>query len=422
MRQTQLFTKTSKQAPADEVSTNAQLLIRAGYIHKEMAGVYSLLPLGFKVISNIKGIINREMLKLGSNELIMSSIQNKEVWEQTDRWSDDKVDIWFKTNLKSGTEIGLGWSHEEPITNMMKSFINSYKTLPAYVHQFQNKLRNETRAKAGVMRCREFIMKDMYSYSIDEAQHMDFYNKTIESYMNIYRELGLGDITYVTSASGGVFTDKFSHEFQTVCDAGEDIIYIHKNDNYAINEEVFNEETLAKMNAKPEDFDKKVSAEVGNIFSFGTGKCEEMGLYYKNESGESVPVYLGSYGIGVTRLMGVITELSHDDRGIIWPAAIAPFSIHLLALAKSADEASYVLATDIYNKLTLAGVEVLFDDRLGVGAGEKFSDADLLGMPMRIVVSEKSIASGGVEMKERKSADSEIVSVDKLLGSYTQVC
>jgi len=387
-----------------------------------MAGVYSLLPLGFKVISNIKSIINREMTKLGSSELIMSSIQNKEVWESTDRWSDEKVDIWFKTNLKNGTEIGLGWSHEEPITNMMKSFISSYKSLPAYVHQFQNKLRNETRAKAGVMRCREFIMKDMYSYSLDENQHMEFYNKTIESYMNIYRELGLGDITYVTSASGGVFTDKFSHEFQTVCEAGEDIIYIHKTEGYAINEEVYNEETLNKMNAKPEDFEKKVSAEVGNIFSFGTGKCEEMGLYYKNDSGENVPVYLGSYGIGVTRLMGVITELYSDEKGIAWPAAIAPFSIHILALAKSKDEASYLVANDLYEKLTLAGVDVLFDDRLGVGAGEKFSDADLLGMPMRIVVSEKSLQAGGVEMKERKSVDSEIVTVDKLLGSYTKAC
>lgn len=422
MRQTQLFTRTSKQAPADETSKNAQLLIRAGYIHKEMAGVYSLLPLGFKVISNIKSIINREMTKLGSSELIMSSIQNKEVWESTDRWSDEKVDIWFKTNLKNGTEIGLGWSHEEPITNMMKSFISSYKSLPAYVHQFQNKLRNETRAKAGVMRCREFIMKDMYSYSLDENQHMEFYNKTIESYMNIYRELGLGDITYVTSASGGVFTDKFSHEFQTVCEAGEDIIYIHKTEGYAINEEVYNEETLNKMNAKPEDFEKKVSAEVGNIFSFGTGKCEEMGLYYKNDAGENVPVYLGSYGIGVTRLMGVITELYSDEKGIAWPAAIAPFSIHILALAKSKDEASYLVANDLYEKLTLAGVDVLFDDRLGVGAGEKFSDADLLGMPMRIVVSEKSLQAGGVEMKERRSLDSEIVSVDKLLGSYTKAC
>jgi prolyl-tRNA synthetase len=362
------------------------------------------------------------MIKLGSSELIMSSIQNKEVWESTDRWSDEKVDIWFKTNLKNGTEIGLGWSHEEPITNMMKSFISSYKSLPAYVHQFQNKLRNETRAKAGVMRCREFIMKDMYSYSLDENQHMEFYNKTIESYMNIYRELGLGDITYVTSASGGVFTDKFSHEFQTVCEAGEDIIYIHKTEGYAINEEVYNEETLNKMNAKPEDFEKKVSAEVGNIFSFGTGKCEEMGLHYKNDAGENVPVYLGSYGIGVTRLMGVITELYSDEKGIAWPAAIAPFSIHILALAKSKDEASYLVANDLYEKLTLAGVDVLFDDRLGVGAGEKFSDADLLGMPMRIVVSEKSLQAGGVEMKERKSLDSEIVSVDKLLGSYTKAC
>ena len=304
MLQSKLFTKTKKEAPKDEVSKNAILLSRAGYIHKEMAGVYSFLPLGLRVINKLKKIITDEMNGLGSHELIMSTLQDKEIWKITDRWDDEKVDVWFKSELKNGNEVGFGWSHEEPITNMVKSFVSSYQDLPIYVHQYQNKLRNETRAKSGIMRCREFIMKDMYSYCMTEKQHMDFYQKTTEAYMNVYKKVGLGNITYVTSASGGVFTDKFSHELQTICETGEDIIHIHKKDNYAVNNEIFNEETLKKMGVGKDEFDSKNAAEVGNIFTFGTKKCEQMGLYYTSEAGEKIPVFLGSYGIGGTRLMG----------------------------------------------------------------------------------------------------------------------
>lgn len=421
MRQSTLFTKTRKEAPADEMSKNAQLLIRAGFIHKEMAGVYSLLPLGLRVINNIKRIISEEMENLGSVELLMSSLQNKEIWEITDRWSDEKVDIWFKSALKNGNEIGLGWSHEEPITNMMRSHLSSYHQLPTYVHQFQNKLRNETRAKSGIMRCREFIMKDMYSYCVDEDQHMNFYNKTIESYMNVYRRVGLGDSTYVTSASGGVFTDKFSHEFQTICDAGEDVIYVHKDNKVALNEEIFNEETLKKMSLSKEDFTPKKAAEVGNIFTFGTDKCEKMDLYFTDKDGIRKPVYLGSYGIGVTRLMGVIAEVFSDDKGLSWPAAIAPFSVHLLSLSKDTESEAYKVAEDLYIKLSTNHVEVLFDDRAET-AGTKFADSDLLGIPMRLVVSEKSLAGGGVELKERVSSTSEILALDQILKTFTPNC
>ncbi len=421
MRQTQLFTKTRREAPADEVSKNAQLLIKAGYIHKEFAGVYSLLPLGFMVINTIKKIVNEEMKDLGSQELIMSSLQNKETWLKTDRWSDENVDIWFKSQLKNGTDIGFGWSHEEPITEMMRSHIDSYKSLPVYVHQFQNKLRNETRAKSGVMRCREFIMKDMYSYAIDEEEHMRFYNRVIDAYMRVYTKLGIGDTTYVTTASGGVFTDKFSHEFQTVCDAGEDIIYVHKNGKLALNEEVFNEETLTKMGVKKEDFESKKAAEVGNIFTFGTDKCEQMGLVFTDKDGIKKPVYLGSYGIGVTRLMGVLVEKFSDGKGLIWPISVAPFHIHLLLLSKNKESEAHVQAEKIYEALRYSGVDVLFDDR-EVPAGEKFADADLMGMPLRVVISDKSLLSGGVEIKERGSEKSEIVSIDAFLHSYTTVC
>ena len=434
MRQSKLFTKTSKESPADEVSRNAQLLIRAGYINKEMAGVYSLLPLGLMVLNNIKKVINEEMKSLGSLEIIMSSLQKKENWELTDRWSDENVDVWFKSKLKNDTEVGLGWSHEEPITLMIKNHINSYRDIPVYVHQFQNKFRNETRAKSGIMRCREFIMKDMYSYAMDEDSHMEFYNETIDAYMRVYQRLGLGDITYVTSASGGVFTDKFSHEFQTICEAGEDNIYIHKHktgkDRLAINEEVYNDETLAKLGATKDDFEMVRAAEVGNIFTFGTGKCEQLGLYYTEADGSKRPVYLGSYGIGVTRLIGVLVEALSDDKGIVWPQSVAPYQVHIVTLnskvKKDIDNKEisdpYILSEYLYMALSKAGVDVMWDDRDGVTAGEKFADADLLGMPMRVTVSEKSIAAGGVELKGRADGHIEIVSVEQFLKSYTEEC
>jgi prolyl-tRNA synthetase len=350
----------------------------------------------------IKDIVSEEMEKLGSTEILMSTLQNKEIWEKTNRWSDEQVDIWFKSTLKSGTEVGFGWSHEEPITNLMKNHISSYQDLPRVVHQFQNKLRNEVRAKSGIMRCREFIMKDMYSYARSEEEHMEFYNRTIEAYMNVYRALGLGDITYVTSASGGVFTDKFSHEFQTLCEAGEDVVYLHKDGTQALNEEIFNEETLEKLGAKKEDFEARKAAEVGNIFTFGTKKCEELEVYFRDSDGEQKPVFLGSYGIGVTRLMGVITEVFADENGLVWPESVAPYKAHLLVLGEN--EGVKELAEEVYKTLTTEGVEVLFDDR-NLRAGEKFADADLLGIPTRIIVSDKTIEKKMFEVKNRKTGE-----------------
>jgi prolyl-tRNA synthetase len=414
MRQSQLFTKTRKEAPSDETSKNAQLLIRAGFIHKEMAGVYSLLPLGFSVINKIKKIVSEEMEKLGSVEILMSTLQNKEVWETTDRWDSEKVDVWFKSELQAGGEVGFGWSHEEPITAMIKSHIGSYHDLPRYVHQFQNKLRNEVRAKSGIMRCREFIMKDMYSYSLDEGQHMEFYQKTMDSYMNVYKRVGLGDITYVTSASGGVFTDKFSHEFQTICDAGEDNIYVHKNGKLALNEEIFNNETLQKLNVEKSDFELKKAAEVGNIFTFGTKKCEELGLYFTDSDGNKKPVFLGSYGIGITRLLGVLAEIFADEKGLVWPKEVSPFAVHLVRLGINEETTKF--ADEIYEDLKGKGIEVLYDDR-DMRPGEKFADSDLIGIPVRFIVSDKTVESGSVEVKLRTHADPKILSREEAIKS-----
>ena len=401
MRLSKLFTKTTKNVPADEVAKNAQLLIKAGFIHKEMAGVYDYLPLGIKVVEKIKQIVREEMNAIGGQELIMSSLQKKDTWVATKRWDDAVVDVWFKSKLQDDTEVGFGWSHEEPIVEMVKQHLSSYKDLPINVYQFQNKLRNELRSKSGIMRGREFIMKDMYSISLDATQHEEFYQATIEAYKRVFDRLGIGKETYVTFASGGAFT-QFSHEFQTICDAGEDIIYLHRGKNIAVNEEVLNEESLKKLGITRDELEEVKSAEVGNIFNFGTQKSEDMDFAFTNENGERQFVHLGSYGIGITRVMGVVVEKFADDRGMVWPEEIAPARVYL---ARLGDKSDVVKAADeLYDELTKKGIEVLYDDR-DARPGEKFADADLYGIPYRVVVSDKLAADNKYELKARTSAD-----------------
>jgi prolyl-tRNA synthetase len=419
MRQSQLYTKTRKEAPADEVSKNASLLIRAGYVYKVMAGVYAYTPLGLRVLENIKQIVREEMNAIGGQELVMTSLQRKDTWEKTGRWSDEAVDVWFKTALQDGTELGLAWSHEEAIMEMMKQFITSYKDLPISVYQFQTKLRNELRAKSGIMRGREFIMKDMYSLHATQEDMDQYYDRVIEAYTKIYKRLGIGEETFITFASGGSFT-KFSHEFQTICQAGEDTLYINADKTVAVNEEVLDGATQ-EIGVDKKTLTPVTSAEVGNIFKFGTEKSEKMDITYKAADGTIKPIYLASYGVGVTRVMGVIVEKFSDDKGIIWPEAIAPFSIHLIVLGKEKDSEAHKQAEELYKKLTDAHVEVLFDDR-ELSAGEKFADSDLIGIPMRIVVSDKSIASGGVELKDRKTTNSEIITMEQCLHMFTKNC
>ncbi len=410
MRMSQLFTKTSKNAPADEVAKNAQLLIRAGYIYKEMAGVYVYLPLGLRVLENIKQIVREEMNSVGGNEIAMTSLQRKEVWSKTTRWSDEVVDIWFKTKLKDETEIGLGWSHEEPIVEMMKQYIHSYKDLPVSVYQMQTKMRNELRAKSGIMRGREFIMKDMYSFHATEEDCDAYYDRVIEAYKRVYDRLGIGDETYVTFASGGAFT-KFSHEFQTICDAGEDILYSDENKTVAVNEEVL-DDAAAELGVDKSTLTPVKSAEVGNIFKFGTEKTDQMGLYYTNQDGEQKSMYLASYGIGVTRVMGVIAEKLSDDKGLVWSESIAPFKVHLVAIGeKGAAEADR-----LYDELLAGGVEVLYDDR-AERPGAKFADAELMGMPWRITMSDRAIDGDGLfELTERKTGETKLLSYDELVA------
>lgn len=415
MRQSQLFTKTRKEAPADEQSRNAQLLIRAGFAYKEMAGVYAYLPLGMRVLEKIRRIIKEEMDAIGGQELIMTSLQRKELWERTDRWSDEKVDVWFKSKLTAGGEVGFGWSHEEPIGEMMKNYIASYKDLPVYVYQFQTKLRNELRAKSGVMRGREFVMKDMYSFCIGEEDHNTIYNNTITAYNNVYQRAGIGDDTFVTFASGGAFT-QFSHEFQTICDAGEDAIYINREKGIAINEEVLNDETLTKLNITKEELTLVKTAEVGNIFNFGRQKATDLGLNFKDSTGENIPVWMGSYGIGVTRLLGVIVEKYADEKGMVWPISVAPFTVHLVGLQlDDQDQRDYAMG--IYNTLKERGVEVLFDDR-DCRPGEKFADSDLIGIPYRVVVSKKTLEEGKFEVVTRATGEVRFLTEEELYNDF----
>lgn len=409
MRISTLFTKTSKTAPADEVAKNAQLLIRAGFVYKEMAGVYAYLPLGLRVLENIKQIVREEMNAIDSNELIMTGLQRKEVWDKTGRWDDELVDIWFKTHLKDGTELGLGWSHEEPIVEMMKQYIQSYKDLPVSVYQFQTKMRNELRAKSGIMRGREFVMKDMYSFHATKEDLDAYYEKAIEAYRRVYDRLGIGNDTYVTFASGGAFT-KFSHEFQTICEAGEDVIYLHREKNIAINEEVI-DEAMGELGVSRDELEPVKSAESGNIFNFGTQKTDEMGLYYAGDDGKEHSLYIGSYGIGVTRAMGVIAEKMSDDKGLVWPVAVAPFVVYLVSIG----EAGRVEADKMYAELTAKGVEVLYDDR-DERPGMKFADAELMGIPYRLTVSDRLVEQGRVEWTERRSGDTEVLTADDVLA------
>lgn len=412
MKQSRLFSKTRKEAPKDEVSKNAELLIRAGYVHKGMAGVYSYLPLGLMVMNRVCGIIREEMRSIGGEELLLTALQEKETWTKTGRWSDEVVDVWFKTKLKNDTEVGLGFTHEEPLTALMKDYINSYRDLPIAVFQLQTKFRNEIRAKSGVMRSREFLMKDLYSFSKDQVEHEVFYEKAKNAYTQIFDRVGLGALTYTTFANGGTFS-KYSHEFQTVTDAGEDIIYVDEERKIAVNEEVFTPEVLEELGLNKDKLVKKKAVEVGNIFSLGTKFSDAFDLTYLDEKGEQKKVIMGSYGIGPGRLLGTVVELLSDEKGIVWPLAVSPFTLHLVGLGNK-DGTAIHAADKLYHELLDKNVEVLYDDR-DLRPGEKFADSDLIGIPYRAVVSEKNLAQDVIEVKNRKTGEVELMPRQKFI-------
>jgi len=414
MRVSNLFTKTIKNAPSDEVAKNAQLLIRGGYVSKEMAGVYAYLPLGKRVLDKVINIIREEMNSIGGSEISLTALQNSDVWKTSGRWDDNVMDVWFKTKLANGTELGLAPTHEEPLTKLMKTYIHSYKDLPLYPYQFQIKFRNELRSKSGLMRGREFWMKDLYSFSRTQEEHDAFYDGAVsDAYARVFDRLGLGGITYRTFASGGSFA-KFSHEYQTLSPVGEDKIYVHKERGIAINEEVYTDEVLADLGISKDELVEETAVEVGNIFTLGTRFSDPLELNFTDENGESKPVIMGSYGIGPSRLMGLIAEHFADDKGLVWPEAIAPFKVYLVSIGNIAEQ-----ATALYEQLTAAGIEVLFDDR-DERPGAKFADAELLGIPYRVTISERLIADQKFEFTPRSDGDTELLTIDELLAKLAR--
>lgn len=402
MRVSQLFTKTSKNLPADETAKNAQLLIQAGYIHKEMAGVYAFLPLGLRVLENIKRVVREEMNAVGGQEVQMTVLQPRELFEKTDRWDDDKVDNWFKTKLVNGTELGMGLTHEEPIVDMLSSYVNSYRDLPVLVYQIQTKFRNELRAQAGLLRGREFMMKDMYSFARNQEEHSVIYEEIAQAYTRVYGRLGIGNITYRTYADGGIFTPRFSDEFQMLSAIGEDTIYIDETRKIGVNKEVIDDARLADTDIDRDKLVERRAIEVGNIFPLESKYTDALGVFYTDADGKQQKLIAGCYGIGVSRLVGALAEHFSDEKGLVWPAEVAPFRYYLVVLGgKNATVAAEKLYT------SLGRDAVLFDDRVDVSAGAKFADAELLGCPIRLVVSDKTLASNEVEVKSRSDKFSE---------------
>ncbi|KKU26192.1 MAG: Prolyl-tRNA synthetase [Candidatus Magasanikbacteria bacterium GW2011_GWA2_46_17] len=405
MRQSTLFTKTRKEAPKDEVAKNAELLIRAGYIHKEMAGVYSYLPLGLRVLAKIENIIREEMNVIGGQEIRMATLHPSENWKKTGGW--DKIDVLFKLQSRTDKEYALGQSEEEIVTPIAQEYVTSYKDLPLAVYQIGQKYRDELRAKSGIMRGREFGMKDMYSFHVDQGDFDRFYEIVKQAYFQIFKRCGLTG--KVTEAAGGSFSEKLSYEFMVLTDAGEDTIVYCPECTHCANSEISKvSEGGICPKCEQGKLAKAKAAEVGNVFDLGQKYPKSFDFSYKDKEGsEKMPV-VGCYGIGTTRLMGTIVEVFSDEKGIVWPQSVAPFQVHLISLAMEDGDVKNA-ADALYKKLMDKGVEVLYDDRT-TRAGEKFADSDLLGIPWRFIISEKTLKAAGIEVKNRKEPSSEILS------------
>jgi prolyl-tRNA synthetase len=412
MKQSEILTKTIKEPPKGEESASAQLLIRAGFIDKLAAGLYSFLPLGWRVHKKIENIIREEMDSMDGEEVYLPALHPRAYWERTKRWQIPEI---FKLKSQSGREFALSWTHEEIITPLAQKFIISYKDLPKYLYQIQLKMRDELRVKSGLLRTKEFVMKDLYSFHANEKDLNSYYEKMKKAYFNIFKNTGLNKNVYLTYASGGAFS-KYSHEFQLLTPAGEDTIFICPKCKLAVNKEI-KEEVLKCPSCKGKDFYPEKAIEIGNIFKLGTKFSEAFDFNFRDKDGRLKPVVMGCYGIGLGRLMGAIVETYHDEKGIIWPEEIAPFKVHLIPIAgKSKTGAQKVkrAAEKLYKQLTENKVEVLFDDRQDKTAGEKFAEADLMGIPYRVVISEKTMKQGGVELKRRDVEDIKLIKLNKI--------
>jgi len=414
MKQSLLFNKTRKNISKDIVATSHKYLVRADFIEKTISGVYRFLPLGFKVLKNIENIVRDEMIRLGGQEILLPTFQNKKLWEETGRWKNFDPPL-FKFKDVHEKEIALGPTHEEEITDMVRKRISSYQDLPFFLFQIQNKFRNEVRATGGILRTREFLMKDLYSFHSNEKDLIDFYEKVKKSYFNIFKRCGL-EIVAVDADSGTIGGD-YSNEFMVIADVGEDTILICSKCGYGANvEKIKNAKKCPKCGGLLES---KKAIELGHIFCLGTKYSKIMNANYKNEKGEEKPILMGCYGIGVSRLMAAIIELNHDDRGIVWPKEVAPFQIHLICL--NFGEKIKKEADRIYSQLKKEGFNVLYDDRKNKSAGEKFIESDLIGIPIRIVISEKTLKEKSVGVKRREEKKEQLIKISNL-NKFLEKC
>ena len=419
MRQSHLFQKSFKDASSADVSKNAQLLTRAGFVNQLMAGVYSYMPLGLRVLTKIEDIIREEMDAIGGQEVLLPALQPREIWDTTGRWNE--IDVLFKLKGAGDRDLALGPTHEEVVTPLAASVASSYKDFPFALYQLQTKFRNEARAKSGLMRGREFRMKDLYSFHTTQECLDEFYDRAAEAYKAVYRRCGLGDITRMTFASGGSFS-KYSHEFQTITDSGEDIVYLIPGTDLAINKEIIDDVEALKdiiPNYQPGDETKLEQAkavEVGNIFKLGNKFSNAFDMRFTDKDGSLKNPVMGCYGIGPSRLMGAIAECLSDDAGLIWPEEIAPYQVHLISLVH--DEADVARCEEIYKALRAAGIEVLYDDRADARAGAKLADSDLIGIPHRVVIGKKSLAEGKAEWKKRTEKEATLLDIDSLVTHF----
>lgn len=411
--------RTVKDIGQKQEALNARLLIQGGYINQEFAGVYTYTPLGFEVLKNIENITREYMLKCGS-EILMPSLNPLENWERTERLGSMSTLFEAKGANKQSQTLNpsryiLAPTHEEIVTPLAKKYIRSYRDLPLALFQIQTKFRNEARPKSGLLRGREFRMKDLYSFHPDEESLLKFYEHMKEVYMELFNELGLGKDTYITYASGSDFSKAFSHEFQTLLTQGEDTIYLDKKKGIAYNKEIATSENESRLGVKFSELEQASASEIGNIFPLNLKFSKPFELNYTDKDGSVKPVYMGCYGIGTSRLMAVIAEKYADEKGLVWPENVSPAKYHIVSIFKDDTDEAYKLSEKIYKHI---GKDSLWDSRREVGAGEKLKDADLIGCPYRIVISPRSIQNGGVELKRRNQQSSEVLSMEQLFSRF----
>ena len=414
MRQSQIFAKTKKETPKGAETISHQYLVRGDFVDQTAAGVYSFLPLGWQVYQKIERIIREEMNNLGGQEVSMPALIPQNLWQETGRWNDIDPPL-FVVEDRHQKKYGLGPTHEEVITDLVRRRVKSYQDLPLYLYQIQTKFRNEMRATGGLLRVREFVMKDLYSFNASEEETLEFYEKVKKAYLKIFSRCGLK--VAVAEADSGTIGGSLSHEFSLLAETGEDKILVCSKCSYGAN---INK--VGKIRKCPQcggQMEKSNGIEAGHTFYLGTKYSQAMGANFTDKDGQKKSIVMGCYGIGLGRLMAAIVEASHDKKGIIWPDSVAPFQIHLIELSANNKELTKA-AQKLYQDLTKVGLEVLYDDR-DKSAGEKLVESDLIGIPMRLVISEKTIAKKAVEVKRRESETIKLVEIGKLVSELKKL-